>query len=152
LEGTNIYVYTYYSPKTYSDVRIDMTAENRGDNSNNVSMICRYDENEGWYEFNVANSGLYQILYGSWDADKRHASYSKIADGGSNKIHTGKDVNTYTAICQGRTLTLMINGSQVRTLDDNQNALRSGYVGLGVSSFQRFPVIVEVATFKASQP
>ncbi len=152
LEATSLYVYTYYSPKTYSDVRMDMTAENRGDNNNNVSLICRYNEDEGWYEFNVANSGLYQILFGKWDADKRHASYSKIADGGSNKIHVGKEINDYTAICQGRTLTLLINGTQVRSVDDNQNALRSGNVGVGVSSFNRFPVIVEVDTYKVSQP
>ncbi len=131
---------------------MDMTAENRGDNNNNVSLICRYNEDEGWYEFNVANSGLYQILFGKWDADKRHASYSKIADGGSNKIHVGKEINDYTAICQGRTLTLLINGTQVRSVDDNQNALRSGNVGVGVSSFNRFPVIVEVDTYKVSQP
>lgn len=152
IAAKNTWVYTYYSAKTFKDVRIDVTAENRGQNDNNVSLICRYSEDEGWYEFNVANSGLYQILYGKWDADKRKASYSKIADGGSNKIHVGKEVNDYAAICQGRTLTLMINGSQVNSVDDNQNALRDGYIGLGVSSFAHVPVTVEVESYKASQP
>ncbi len=151
-QGTTIWAYTYYSPKTYDDVRIDVSAENRGQNDNNISLVCRYDENEGWYEFNIANSGLYKILYAKWDADKRHASYSTVADGGSNKIHVGKEVNDFTAICKGRTLTLSINGSQVRSVDENTRALRSGYVGMGVSSFTHTPVNVEVISIKVSQP
>jgi hypothetical protein len=55
------YVYVTYDPYTYTDVRIDVRAENFGVNKNNVSLICRYSD-QGWYEFNIANNGLYSIL------------------------------------------------------------------------------------------
>ncbi len=152
LPAEGLWVYTLYDPYTYEDVRIDVRAENRGDNKNNISLICRYDEKDGWYEFNIENTGLYNILYGKWNDDMRGASYAKIADGGSNAIRSGKDVNEYTAICKGRTLILYINGKQVRSVDDNQRVLRSGQIGIGVSSFDRFPVIVDYDWVKVSQP
>ena len=58
LESPGQWVYTIYDPETYDDVKVEVSAENRGTNDNNVSLICRYDPTEGWYEFNIANSGL----------------------------------------------------------------------------------------------
>ena len=147
LEGTNIWVYFMYDPYTYTDVRIDATAENRGKNNNNVSLICRYND-EGWYEFNIANNGLYWIL-AYIQADKK---YYTLYNGGSTAIKQGKDVNDYTASCVGNTLTLSINGSQVRTVADNIYKLRKGQIGVGVSSFEVTPIIVEWDSIAVSQP
>jgi hypothetical protein len=94
------YVYVTYDPYIYTDVRIDVRAENFGVNNNNVSLICRYSD-QGWYEFNIANNGLYSILYAEWKPSKQGFVYHLIANGGSNKIRMGKDVNEYTAICKG---------------------------------------------------
>jgi hypothetical protein len=49
-----------YDPYVYEDVRIDARVINRGVNNNNVSLVCRYTDS-GWYEFNIANNGLYWI-------------------------------------------------------------------------------------------
>ncbi len=144
------YVYVTYDPYTYTDVRVDVRAENRGVNNNNVSIICRYTE-EGWYEFNIANNGLYWIYYAQMKPSKQ-VSYALIANGGSNKIRMGKDVNEYTAICKGRTLQLFINGYEVKTLTENRYALREGQVGVSVSSFNVLPVQVDIDWVKVSQP
>jgi hypothetical protein len=151
LESAGQWAYTIYDPETYDDVRVDVTADNRGTNDNNVSLICRYDPAEGWYEFNIANSGLYNIYYAIVRADKT-VIYSRLANGGFNKIKTGKDVNQYQVTCQGRTLTLSINGYDVKTYDDNQYVLRKGKIGLSVSSFKLLPVKVEFDMMKVSQP
>jgi hypothetical protein len=152
LPTKNQWVYEYYAPQTYDDVKIEMVADNRGDNDNNISLFCRYSETEGWYEFNIANSGLYQILYGKWDSGKTHASYSVVADGGSTKIKQGKATNKYTAICKGNNLSLYINDIKTKSIDDNRFVLRKGNVGFGVSSFNLLPVKVEVDSFTISQP
>ena len=78
--------------------------------------------------------------------------YGKLADGGSNKIKQGKEVNTYTAVCKGRTLVLYINGFETRRLDDNQHVLRNGQIGVSVSSFAIVPVKVEFDSIKISEP
>ena len=152
LPGKNIWVYALYDPYIYTDVRVEVRAENRGTNNNNISMICRYDIEEGWYEVNVTNGGLYNILYGKWDNSRTSATYSRLADGGSTLVKAGKDVNTYAFVCRGRTLILFINGEEVRRLDDNDKVLRSGQIGIGVSSFSDPTVRVEYDWVKISEP
>jgi hypothetical protein len=120
--------------------------ENLGRNTNNVSLICRYDDSRGWYEFNVANNGKYNIYFYDMVTEQYIALYS----GGSNDINMGRATNEYTAICNGNTLTLGINGVEVRTIKDNR--LSEGTVGISVSSFDITPIQVEYDYFIASVP
>ncbi|MCF6278311.1 MAG: DUF1080 domain-containing protein [Anaerolineales bacterium] len=152
LQGEYIYSYVTYDPEIYDDVRIDVEVNNRGFNNNNVSLICRYDENEGWYEFNIANNGLYEILYGSWDSNGKTASYTRITNGGSNKIKAGKETNQYSVICKGRRLSLYINGVETNSIEDNRFVLREGKVAISVSSFNVYPINVEYEWVKISAP
>ncbi len=142
LENKGLWVYTTYDGYDYGDVRLDVVVENRGTNDNNVSLVCRYSKEEGWYEFNLANNGLYDILYGRYTPDNKIV-YSRLANGGSNKIKQGKEINNYSITCKGRTLLLNINGFETRRMDDNQYVLRKGKVGVSVSSFNTLPVKVE---------
>jgi hypothetical protein len=151
LEGLNIWTYLLYDPFTYTDVRIDARANNLGFNNNNVSFICRYTGDD-WYEVNIYNSGLYDILYGKWDNNRTTASYDSIADGGSTAIRTGKDTNDYTVLCVGNTIALYINGTEVNTVTAKNYALREGQIGIGVSSFNVYPITVEFDYITISQP
>jgi S1-C subfamily serine protease len=148
LNGENLWVYLLYDPYIYTDVRIDVRAENRGFNNNNVSLICRYDEKYGWYEFNIANNGLYWI----YAYDETVKSYTEIYSGGSTAIRSGKDVNEYTAICKGNTLALYINGVEARTITEKEFAFRDGQVGISTSSFDVLPIIVEWDWVTISEP
>jgi hypothetical protein len=145
--GKNLNVYAMYDPFTYSNVRLDVRAENRGTNNNNINLVCRYSE-EGWYEISIANSGLYWLY--AFDAVK--GNYVKLADGGSNKIKSGKETNDYTFICSGRNLSLQINGSETVSYTDNQYAFREGQIGIGASSFRDIPVKVDFDLVKISEP
>ena len=147
-----VYYYMFYDPFTYEDVSIEVKADNRGKNNNNVSLLCRYDEREGWYEFNIANNGLYWIYYAQPNADTNKTQYFRIYNGGSTAIKQGKDVNTYKATCKGDTLSLYINGKEARTVKDTKYKLREGKVGLSVSSFNVLPILVEMEWFKISEP
>jgi hypothetical protein len=150
LDAENIWVYVLYDPFEYEDVRLDARVINRGANNNNVSLICRYTD-DGWYEFNIANNGLYWIFAASVDSDGR-VDYGLVYNGGSNDIKAGKETNEYTAICEGRTLSLFINGKEARTVTDNRYALNSGQVGVSVSSFDVIPITVDIDWFKISEP
>lgn len=140
------WAYFIYSEIDFADVKIDVIAENLGNNNNNVSLICRESE-LGWYEFNIANNGLYYIY---WFDDANVHNYIPLFSGGSRKINMGKDINEYSAVCDGDQLTLIINGEEIRTVRDNH--LESGKVGLSVSSFDFYPVIIEFDHFTASVP
>lgn len=150
LNDKDLWVYVTYDPYEYEDVRIDTSVANRGVNNNNVSLICRYTDS-GWYEFNVANNGLYWIFAALVDSDNK-VHYGSIYNGGSDKIKSGKETNEYTAICKDRTLSLYINGKEVRTVTDSKYVLRSGQVGISVSSFDTLPVVADVDWVKISEP
>jgi hypothetical protein len=126
-------------------VRIDTTAENLGLNNNNVSLFCRYSDS-GWYEFNIANNGEFWIYFYDTAID----DYKLLWSGGSNAIRMGKDINDYTAFCVGNQLSLYINGVEAKTVSDRN--LRSGLVGLSVSSFNVTPITVEFDYFGVSAP
>jgi hypothetical protein len=146
LPKKNTWVYFYLDPLDVSNVRLDTKVENLGKNTNNVSLFCRYSEDRGWYEFNVANNGEYNIYF--YDAVTQQ--YLVLFSGGSREINMGKGTNEYTIICNGNSLTLGINGVEVRTVKDNR--LNSGKVGLSVSSFDITPIVVEYDYFVASVP
>jgi hypothetical protein len=148
LQGEDQWVYVLYDEYYYPEVRIDVLAENRGMNTNNVSLICNYSDTEGWYEFNISNGGLYDILaYSEIDGD-----YYQLASGGSTNVVTGRAENLYTAICQGNQLALYINGVLEREYTDNKYNLREGQVGLSVASFDVLPILVNIDYFSISLP
>lgn len=145
--GKWLIAYVFYDPYEYEDVRIEARVDNRGINKNNVLLVCRASD-EGLYLVNIANSGLYAMY--AYNGVKK--SYARIADGGSNKIKVGKEVNDYALVCKDKTLTLYINGVETRKYTDNQYALRRGQVGVGVASEDLVPVKLEFEYVTIREP
>jgi len=146
LQKANLWTYVTYDPYTYTDATITMVADNQGKNSNNVTLICRYNaDDNSWYEFNVSNGGEYWI-YAHVDGD-----FHTVADGGSNAVKQGRATNVYTAGCHGNQLALYINGQEVRTVSESNYGLADGKVGFGVSAFSVLPIKVAVNSFTIDQ-
>lgn len=149
-DSEQVYYYLFYEGNSYEDVTVEVQADNRGKNNNSISLICRYDPEVGWYEFNIANNGLYDILYA--DASGDSIGYNRITNGGSNDINQGQDVNEYSITCEGEDLTLTINGEEVNSIPERKYGLRDGGVGVSVSSFNVLPILVEMEWFKIIEP
>ena len=151
LNDPKLAIYYYYDPYVYTDVAVDLVYANRGHNSNNVNLVCRYSE-DGWYEFTVQNDGLYSI----WAYDKIGGTgYQMVASGGSTAIKTGKDTNEIAASCAGKTLTLYINGVKVKSINETVYGFTKGQVGFGVNVSADnpvTPVIVDFNSFTIAQP
>lgn len=146
-----VYYYLFYNSSEFDDVKLDMSVENKGKNSNSVSLVCRHVPDKGWFEFNIANNGLYSILFMEVLGEGRFRE-NRLADGGSNAIRQGQSINEYSVICQDEKFTLRINGSDVITVIDTKYGLSSGQVGISVSSFNVLPIIVEMEWFRVSAP
>lgn len=145
--GKYLIGYLFYEPYEYANVRIDIRVDNRGTNVNNVLLVCRASD-EGHYLINIANSGLFAIY--AYDAFNKN--YARIADGGSNKIKSGKDINDYAMVCNDKTLILYINGNETRRYTDNKYVLREGKIGVGVASENLIPIRLEFEYVKISAP
>jgi hypothetical protein len=149
---TDNYLYSYliYDKQTYEDVRVEVSAANRGKNNNNVSLICRYSD-DGWYEFNIASNGLFNIF--AYDATGAvHKGYNAIFTSGSNAIKIGKETNVYVAVCSGKTLKLFINGEESASITESKYGFSRGNVGISISSFNVYPIIVDIDYFDIQTP
>jgi len=150
-DSEQVYYYLFYNAFEYEDVQIAVRADNRGRNNNSISLVCRYDPEVGWYEFNIANNGLYDILYAEVTSSGKIA-YNAITNGGSNSIKQGKEVNEYSISCKGEELTLNINGDEVNSIIEKKYGLRKGQVGVSVSSFDVLPILIEMDWIEISEP
>lgn len=146
LPEEQLYLYYTYTGFTYTDVRIELRADNRGVNTNNVSLVCRLSD-DGWYEWSVGSGGDW-YLYAVTDG------YNLIANGGTTFLKQGKEVNEYAMECKDKVISMFINGQEIRLspVTDNNYGLREGSVGFNISSLDIKPVIVEVEWFKVSEP
>jgi hypothetical protein len=139
------YIYLFNDLYEYEDVQIEVEAESLGRNTNYISLACRYDEDMGWYEFNIAASGLVSILrYDNEDG------YVLIGEGGSEAIHQGTDTNNFIARCKGDRLTLIINGDEWRTFTDK--TLKRGLIGVSAGSENVTPVKIKFNWMEITEP
>jgi hypothetical protein len=149
IDQEDTYTYFLFKDWTFTDPRLDVKAINRGVNTNFVGLVCRYSD-QGWYEVDVLSSGVYYFYYVDEDYN-----YTALWNGGSRLVKTGNATNDYTLICSGNTLTLGINGTEVKTLQltgGTYPVLTDGQVGLTVSSTNSTPVIVEFEEYVISVP
>jgi hypothetical protein len=146
LPKEDLYYYYTYSGFSYDNVRIDLRADNRGVNTNNISLTCRVGS-DGWYEWSVGSGGDW-YLYAVTD------KYNLLTNGGTNFLKQGKDVNEFTMICKDKQISMFVNGKEIKQspVTDNKYGLREGSVGFNVSSLNVTPVIVELEWFKISEP
>jgi hypothetical protein len=141
-----LYAYYIYEGYSYEDVRVEVKVENRGVNSQQVSLVCRVGD-DGWYEWAVQSDGLWFLFAVS-------GGFTRLTNGGSNDINQGKDVNVYTMECKGDEISFFINGEEQKGSPylDREYGLREGSVGFSISSLRAIPVKIEVDSFTISEP
>ncbi|HAE59973.1 MAG TPA: peptidase S1 [Anaerolineae bacterium] len=151
LDALSIYAYYIYEAFDYRDVRIDLRAENRGKNNNNISLVCRASDAEGWYEFSTEGGGLW-YLYAVVPGSDGRLRYNTIDSGGVKALRQGKETNEFTMICNSNEITLGVNGVEIKKVKENKFSLRDGFVGFNISSLNVTPIVVEVDWFQVSEP
>jgi hypothetical protein len=129
----------------YTDVQLEVTVTNTGNNANGVSLICRYSDS-GWYEFIISSDQTYAIYVIGPDGEVLQGGKA-----GTKKILSGKVKNVYTATCKGDELSLAVNGTPMETIKIKYD-FPEGNIGIGFSSPAGLPVDLEFESLKISQP
>jgi hypothetical protein len=152
INAQNIYAYYIYDRYSYTDVRVDMSMENFGHQSNQISLVCRRSD-AGWYEFSVGSDGDW-FLWAFVEGHGTNAGYNFLTNGVTLDLHQGATPNEYTLICSGESIHMLVNSVEVRgsPYNDIYHRYSEGTVGFNASSIYVFPVIVDIAWFKVSQP
>jgi hypothetical protein len=149
--GKKISSFTLYQPEIYKNVRIDVRVVKMDTSPNTLSLICRYTEKDGWYQYEVFNSGAYNLYYSVWDEESKPVA-TLLADGVADSMLRGDAVNEIGMACADRDLSLYVNGQLARTYTDDQYVLRDGWVGVGVTSFDQIPLLVALDWLKITIP
>lgn len=128
------------------DVTVDATqVSGPGNDNNGYGIGCRLQSNDDGYYLRISGDGYYSI--------------SKTVDGEfqylvdwdtSGKINQGNATNTIRIVCQGNTLTLYVNGSQLATTTDS--SYTAGDVTLTATTFESTPTEVHFDNLVVRQP
>ncbi len=151
LYNSNAWVYAIYGAFEYESVHLETRVESHGSDINAMGLVCHYDEQAGWYEFNISSDGTYNLLYGQWLAEGI-ARYTPILNDISERIETGNTANEIGLDCFENILQLYINGKLFRKIDVTHIGLTEGKIGLSLASFEEVPVILSFAWVKVSEP
>jgi len=145
------WLYAIYGAQDYANVRIDAQFTNQAGSPASTGLICRYSEENGWFEYNVSTDGNYNLLYGSWLA-VGIADYLPITDGSSNLIQPSGAPQLIGLTCSDTALALYINDTIIRNVDVTNYGLTEGKVGVTASSFENTPVVVLLERVIVSEP
>jgi hypothetical protein len=111
-----------------ADVSIEVDAtQTSGPATSSFGIICRYTDNDNFYNLNVGNDGyvaIYRVVSGKSEViSDPNQNWTQ-----SSAVKQGNVLNHLRADCIGSTLTLYVNGTQALSVTDS--SLTSGDVGL----------------------
>ncbi len=151
MDSQYTWVYALYGAQDYTSVRVDTKFVNNALSPASIGLICNYSETQGWFEYNVTTDGTYNLLYGKW-LSNGVADYLPILNGSSNAIQQSGVEQQLGLICNGTTLTLLIDENILRSVDVSRFEMTTGKVGLAASSYENTPVIAAFDWVKVSTP
>jgi hypothetical protein len=149
ISSPDTWYYAIHGAHDYSEVFV--SAKFSSTPSGSMGLMCDYSESNGWYEFNIASDGTYNVLFGQWLAPGI-AQYSPITTDTTEYIHAGTLDYEIGMTCIENTILLHVNGKLFRKLDVTYLGLTGGKVGVTASSFEEIPMIAIFDWFKVSEP
>ena len=151
LYAPNTWAYTVFGAYSYEAVHLETRVESLASAVHYAGLLCNYDENAGWFEFNLSADGSYNLLFGQWLAEGI-ARYTPILDDSSPYILTEGGVNEMGLDCYEGIVQLYFNGKLFRKLDVSRFERTGGKIGLAAASFDDLPVIVAFDWLRVTEP
>ena len=151
MDSPYTWLYALYAPQTYTDIYIETSFSNNASTPTSIGLVCRYTEENGWFEYNVSTDGTYNVLIGKWLATGI-ADYTPVTDGSLSETITTGQAQKIGFTCLGSTLQLYFNDTLIRNMDVSQYGLSEGQAGLAASSFENAPVSVVFDSVSINEP
>lgn len=117
-----------------------------GPDDNEYGVLVRMQDPDHFYRFSISGDGYYMVskydgetwepLNGDWTL--------------SDSIHTGAATNLLEVICQGATMTFLVNGEQLVQIKDTDYS--RGNIGLYAGSFFESGVEVHFDNLRVEEP
>lgn len=132
----------------FSDVSVEVDAvKTGGPDNNDFGIVCRFVDDDNFYFFLIASDG-YEVIGKYENGDTVFLSSEKMQF--SDAVKQGAESNHLRADCNGSTLTLFVNGTQVSSTTDT--SFTHGDIGLMAGTFDEPNVSVTFDNFVAREP
>lgn len=151
MDSPYIWLYALYGAEDYADVHLETEFVNSALSPASIGLMCRYNETDGWLEYNISTDGTYNVLFGRW-LSVGIVDYLPILDGSSKDISQSGTSQRIGLTCSGDLLQLYINGNLIRSVDVTSYELPAGKAGLTASSFENAPVVVVFDWVTVTEP
>lgn len=136
-----------FAGKSFSDIKIEVDVNKiSGSDLNEFGIICNATDNRHFYAFVIGSDQTYQIWRQDGDDSTQLVEWASSLD-----INDGTKHNTVTVICNGGSLTLLVNGNELTTVYDT--TYTEGDVGVIVGQFEENSTVsVYFDNFNVSNP
>ena len=132
-----------------SDVRVEVDATKvSGSDDNDFGVLCRYQDNNNFYQFFVSSDGYVGILK-VVDGFNQNISGGQLID--HPAVNIGNAMNRIGADCLGDTLTMYVNGQQVLTAQDT-TFMTGGDVGIFAGTYDEPGTDIHFDNFIVKKP
>ena len=135
--------------RQFTDTVIDVdtnVAASPDNNNNDYGVVCRMQEEGDGYYLLISGDGYYAILRNISDTFTNLVDWSE-----SSVINQGKASNHIQAVCNGSSLTLIVNGQQLAQTSDS--TFPSGDIGLTATTYEELTTAeVHFTNLIVSQP
>ena len=123
----------------FEDVAISVEIRQaEGSTDNNYGLLCRYQDMDHFNAFLISSDGYYAIVQVVGGAGYQILSGDGTHLMPSDAIFTGQDAtNEITAVCDGDTLMLSVNGQHLASVMDTQ--FTAGDIGFIASTYDTAP-------------
>ncbi|MDY6876925.1 MAG: hypothetical protein SWK90_12090 [Chloroflexota bacterium] len=117
-----------------------------GPDDNEYGILVRMQDADHFYRFSISGDGYYQV--------SKYSGEEWVVLGGdwtqSDAIQTGTATNFLEVVCQGTTMTFLVNGVNLTQVEDN--SYHRGDVGLYAGSFFESGVEVHFDDLIVTEP
>jgi hypothetical protein len=143
------YLYTFYQKEMPADVHLETAYINTMTQSSEASVVCRMDPTTRtkWYEFRIIHFEQAAVIYYFDRVDVYKNPYVRLAYKKLNVELFRDKANRLEAICKGNKLTLLLNGTEVVSVEDTRLP-GPGLVGMGGMSHGKVPMSIFYKYFK----
>jgi hypothetical protein len=131
-----------------ADVVIEVDATNAGIDNNDFGVVCRLQDLNNFYFFQVASDG-YAVIGKYENNAMNYLSSEGMAQ--VSGVNSGASTNQIKAVCQGNQLSLYVNGNLVAQVTDS-TFTSGGDVGLMAGTFDAGGVDITFDNLVVSKP
>jgi hypothetical protein len=116
-----------------------------------ISVVCRFKENTGWYDFYIKSDGQWGIRKISY-VDGTLFQVQHLTNGVATAINYGVHgaLNELKATCKGTSLIFRVNGVVLGSVEDS--SFTAGLIGVGVAAGEQGNSLVDFDSLRVIVP